>query len=147
MFDLERIRQLVVEKAPSEAFSTIRLPGSSESATTPRRQRGSDSGCLPVDYDPSSLCSREDFLWELGIPCEEFFCRLVEEHGGSLPQQEFIEYANISKSTISRILQKMEADGMIEREQVGREKIVTLAGSAPSDTPSVTTEGDDPLRA
>ncbi|QLG26329.1 hypothetical protein HUG10_01685 [Halorarum halophilum] len=99
-----------------------------------------------ADYDPSKLCSRRDFVTEIGVRPEELFPQLIEEHGGTLPQKEFTEFTNLSNSTISRLLQEMEDDGRIVRVQVGRENMVCLPEHAPSDGLPPTDRAESPPR-
>lgn len=100
-----------------------------------------------TDYDPSKLCSRRDFVTEIGVRPEEFFPQLIEEHGGTLPQKKFTEFTNLSSSTISRLMQEMEDDGRIVRVQVGRENMVCLPEHAPSNGIHPTERTENPPRA
>lgn len=83
---------------------------------------------------------------ELGIPYDEFFCHLIEEQGGRLPQKTFNEVTNLSCSTVSRLLQEMEEDGQVVRVQVGRENVICLPEHAPSVGFSSPDDNDDALR-
>ena len=131
---------------------------SATSRTDSKREGGGSEGTrsgLPAsrstgvldEYDPGVITSRVDFLTELGIPYDEFFRRLVEEHGGVLPQKEFVEYTNLSPPTISRLLIEMEDDGTIVRVRNGREKLVTLPEYATRISSFVAEHGNDTARS
>lgn len=145
VFDLEKIRRVLSGRASTEAESAEHSAGPGVGQESPTEQRDRESEGILDDYDPSELCSRKDFLLELGIPHDAFFCQLIEEGGGTLPQKEFVEYSNLSSSTISRLLQEMEDDGQIGRVQMGRENIVYLPDHAPVEHIAVTDDGDDTL--
>lgn len=78
------------------------------------------------DYNPEALQSRSDIPLELGISAETFVKRLVEQEGGQIRQAEFTRHTAFSPSTICRLLQELEAEGVIRRVRVGQEKIVIL---------------------
>lgn len=125
---------------------------SSEEGTSSEERSSSEAGEAgsegPLgDYDPSALCSRRHFVTELGISHDEFFSRLIEEQGGSLPQKEFTEFTSLSSSTVSRILREMEDDEQVVRVQIGRENIVYLPENAPAGSVSRTDNADVPLHA
>lgn len=69
---------------------------------------------------------------ELGLHPREFALHVLEENDGSLKQQAFVRYDDWSASTVSRVLQKLEADGRVVRVQIGREKTVYHPDEAPA---------------
>ncbi|QLG27185.1 hypothetical protein HUG10_06355 [Halorarum halophilum] len=146
VFELEKLRKLLAEAPSFEATSIVRFVDREESEETPTENSDAEPGTGLFDYDPSELCSRKDFVLKLGVSHDELFCQLVEANGGTLPQKEFATYANLSSSTISRLLQEMEDDGQVVRVPVGREKVVCLPEYAPQNQLSATDDGDDTLR-
>jgi len=57
--------------------------------------------------------------------------RLLDEHGGRLPQSEIVERTGWSKSKVSRVLSAMADDDQIRKIRIGRENLVTRPGDAP----------------
>jgi len=57
--------------------------------------------------------------------------RLLDEHGGRLPQSEIVERTGWSKSKVSRVLSAMADDGQIQKIRIGRENLVTRPGDEP----------------
>lgn len=146
VFELETFRKLLAE---TPSVGAILIPGFPKRADRedPSSERSdTKQGEGFIDYDPDTLCSREDFLLHLGISHDELFCHILEENGGQLPQKEFGNYANLSSSTISRFLQEMEADGQIGRVKIGREKMVFLPEHAPPELGPVTDDSAETLR-
>lgn len=84
-----------------------------------------------LDYDPADIERRADTRLELGLAPETFVVRLLRENGGRLKQQDFREYTAWSESTTSRLLKQLEEEGVIDRLQFGREKIIQLAEEPP----------------
>jgi hypothetical protein len=70
------------------------------------------------------------------IADEERVLRYLRPHGGRMRQWELVECTEWSKSKMSRLLSDMEAEGSINRTQIGREKIVALPGHEPEATQS-----------
>lgn len=65
------------------------------------------------------------------ITDEERVLRYLRPHGGRMRQGDLVECTEWSKSKMSRLLSDMEAEGTINRTQIGREKIVALPGHEP----------------
>lgn len=61
---------------------------------------------------------------------------LVRENGGRMHQSSIVSATGVSKSTVSRRLQELEADGDISRYRIGRRKLVCLPGREPAAGPS-----------
>lgn len=80
------------------------------------------------EYTPEMIGGRTDIRMELGVEPAEFVQRILEVEGGRMRQRDFDEYGDFSPSTICRMLQELEEEGVVERYRVGREKIVTLPG-------------------
>ena len=78
--------------------------------------------------DQSSLGSLvdEDMLTD-----DERIRSLLIQYGGRMKQADITTETPWSKSTVSRKLKTMEADGTITRMQVGRENLVFLDGAEP----------------
>ena len=64
---------------------------------------------------------------ELGLGPEECLYRLVEEHGGRLPQGKLVELVPWSAATVSRLLSALEEQDRVVRIHAGRGKVVFLA--------------------
>lgn len=60
---------------------------------------------------------------------DELIVRIVRHEGGRVEQKQLVEWTDWSASTVSRSLSAMEADGRIERVQVGRKNLVLLPDS------------------
>jgi hypothetical protein len=57
--------------------------------------------------------------------------RLLDEHGGRLPQSEIVERTGWSKSKVSRVLSAMAEDEQVRKIRLGRENLVTRPGDVP----------------
>ncbi|WP_424019913.1 helix-turn-helix transcriptional regulator [Halorientalis pallida] len=57
--------------------------------------------------------------------------RLLDEHGGRLPQSEIVERTGWSKSKVSRVLSAMAEDEQVRKIRIGRENLVTRPGDVP----------------
>ena len=65
-----------------------------------------------------------DTYHELGMSPEALFSELIRANGGWTWQDDLVAATEWSKSTVSRYLSDMEADGRIARVPVGRENVV-----------------------
>lgn len=146
VFEFENIRKLLTKATPFEGTSVARAEGGVEPEESTSNQPDTAYDARSLEYDPSEIRSQKDFILKLGIPHDDLFCQLISENGGTLPQKEFATYANLSSSTISRLLQEMEDDGQVVRVQVGREKVVCLPEYAPETQLSATDDSDETLR-
>lgn len=76
---------------------------------------------------------------ELMTPRETLRHRLDQIEGDRIKQQTLVDELDWSESTISRHLSDLEAEGTIERYQIGRENVVFIEdsdlGSGGDDTP------------
>lgn len=78
-----------------------------------------------------------DTYHELGMSPAALLAELVRASGGRAWQGDLVTATDWSKSTVSRYLSEMEADGRIARVSVGRENVVGLSdvlGEAPERT-------------
>ncbi|WP_158413645.1 helix-turn-helix transcriptional regulator [Haladaptatus cibarius] len=76
--------------------------------------------------------SMTDFASESGLTPEEYIVRLLEGHSGKRRQQELIAETGWSRSTVSRLLGRMEARGEIVRVRLGNKNVVYLPDSVPT---------------
>lgn len=72
-----------------------------------------------------------DRPWEPDVltPRETIVHRLRAVDDGRIKQQALVDELDWSESTVSRHLSDLEADGIIERYQIGRENVVFLDGT------------------
>ncbi|WP_449272357.1 helix-turn-helix transcriptional regulator [Halorarum halophilum] len=136
----------MAKATPFKATSVARAEDRAKPEESTRNQPGPAYDVGSLEYDPSEIRSQKDFLLKLGIPHYDLFCQLISENGGTLPQKGFATYANLSSSTISRLLQEMEDDGQVVRVRVGREKVVCLPEYAPETQFFATDDSDETLR-
>jgi len=62
---------------------------------------------------------------------EELVLRYLRPHGGWMRQSALVDCTDWSKSKVSRLLSRMEADDQVVRTPIGREKLVALPGQQP----------------
>ena len=79
----------------------------------------------------SGATSKVDVATETGLTPAEFLRAVVHTNGGKMYQKELVDATGWSESSVSRLLGALEAEGRINRVQVGREKIVYLDGAVP----------------
>ena len=72
--------------------------------------------------------SEADFMLATGHTRMEALLELVEAHEGRVKQVELVELTGWSKSTVSRLLSELEADGALNRVRIGRCNLVLLPG-------------------
>lgn len=63
---------------------------------------------------------------------EELVLELLEREGGRAKQVRVVEATDWSKAKVSRVLSRMEEEGEITRIKIGRENLVCLDGSVPT---------------
>ena len=85
--------------------------------------------------------SRGEVGVELGLQPHEFLAWLVRYSGGRAWQTELVETTGWSKSTVSRYLDSLESNGVVERVRIGRRKLVGVPGRMPDAVPP---SGDPP---
>lgn len=85
--------------------------------------------------------SKVDVVTETGLTPKEFLVAVVRIRGGRTYQKDLVETTGWSGSSVSRLLGELEADGVVERVQVGREKIVYLEESVPEGLAAATERG------
>lgn len=59
-------------------------------------------------------------------PEDRFVRELLEEHGGTMKQSEIVKATGWSKAKVSRTLTRMEAIGVVTKQQVGRQNEISL---------------------
>ena len=69
--------------------------------------------------------------------------QLLETHSGITWQSHVVSETEWSKSKVSRVLSKMEANGTVRRYRIKRQKVVCLPGAEPDCLKDRTT-GDGP---
>lgn len=74
----------------------------------------------------------EEIMVELNIGIDEFLVELVSRMDGCANQRDVVELTGWSKAKVSRKLSRLEAEERVDRLQIGREKIVYLPGSEPT---------------
>lgn len=72
-----------------------------------------------------------DVFVETGLTPEEFVLEELLATDGPIKQQEFCRRMNLSDSTVSVLLCRMEQEGTIDRLQMGAEKIVYRPDAPP----------------
>lgn len=109
--------------------------GGSKETGELQASRGGESGAQEetayefVDYTYEH--SKADFVVQTGLTPEEMVLELVEENDGRMRQKEVVELVGWSGATVSRLLQDMESDKLLNRFQLGREKIICKPDLAP----------------
>jgi len=129
----------------------LRRVGSTERSTEHREATESDGETADTESDASetgdgSVEPRDPVGGTTGVPREEVerlrrngrdtdaeIVELVAESGGKIPQKRIVEGVALSESTVSRRLTDMERSGLVERLTVGRENLVYLPGTLPTD--------------
>jgi uncharacterized membrane protein len=62
---------------------------------------------------------------------DQHVVKLLEAHDGRMKQTTIVDETDWSKSKVSMLLSDMEENGEISKLRVGRENIISLAGSEP----------------
>jgi len=107
---------LVGGSADDTDGGTVAEPTSPTSGTTTEDQ--------PTDTDAGTAGTRHD-------ADERRVLELLEAHDGRMKQGHIVDQTDWSKSKVSMVLSEMEAAGTVSKLRVGRENIVSLAGSEP----------------
>lgn len=101
--------------------------GVTDGATTPGRDGASPARELVEESPVSKLEVRLEF----GLSPAEFLVCVVRDEGGRTWQDVLVERTGWPTSTVSRHLCSLESDGVIERIQIGRRKLVCVPGELP----------------
>ncbi|WP_458210518.1 helix-turn-helix transcriptional regulator [Haladaptatus sp. NG-SE-30] len=86
---------------------------------------------VEIEEEQTPVKDREE---EEMITDQERIRSLLMQYGGRMKQAAFTDETQWSKSSVSRKLSEMEANGEITRVQIGRENVVFLGGSEPDAT-------------
>lgn len=70
--------------------------------------------------------------------------RLLKRRGGRATQKDIVEELDVTKSTVSRDLDGLEADGIVSRHRVGRTNAVELERDGAID--ALARRGDPPTQ-
>lgn len=76
--------------------------------------------------------SKQEVQVELGLQPHEFLAWLVRDAGGRMWQADLVETTGWSKSTVSRYLDTLESDDVVERVRIGRRKLVGVPDQMPT---------------
>lgn len=135
----------------AESGAATRPEGDSDGADDTDRSVGAtaagetNSGAAARERDASGSwrgllggeeVSKLEVRIELGLQPHEFLAWLVRDAGGRMWQADMVEATGWSKSTVSRYLDSLESDDIVERVQVGRRKLVGTPGELPSVVPT-----------
>lgn len=91
---------------------------------------------VPPEETPTITADGEDPMDESTVVTEPItdedrIQQLLDENGGRLHQSEIVSKTGWSKSKVSRLLSRMEDDGLITKISVGRENLITRSGDEP----------------
>lgn len=84
-----------------------------------------------TDGDDLQASSKQDDLRDEGTTKATQFTQMLESRGGRMKQATFVSETQWSAATVSLVLSEMETEGHIRKISVGRENVITLAGSEP----------------
>jgi len=86
-----------------------------------------DNSATVTETDP---LERQKRIWESNLETlvgdEQQIYQLVLQHDGYLEQQQVVAETDLSQSTVSRKLDLLERDGLIERKRRGMGNVVSL---------------------
>ena len=88
---------------------------------------GSDSEPVQPDFDITAIDSPQSALTD-----EEYVIQLLAANSGQIHQNEIVEQSDWSKSKVSRLLSKMETNGQIEKQSLGRENLIMFPEDVPA---------------
>ena len=125
----------IVEESADEASL---VPNASSNGTTGER---TDSPATWQDLLSGEAVSKQEVQVELGLQPHEFLAWLVRSSGGRMWQADMVDTTGWSKSTVSRYLDTLESNGVVERVRIGRRKLVGVPGRMPDAVPP---SGDPP---
>lgn len=81
---------------------------------------------MESDYNPElSGKTKADFFMETGMTPEMYLLRLLDAHGGTLPQAELIAKTGWPTDAINHLLTELEEVGYITRSQSNDSLLVT----------------------
>ncbi|MFC6939104.1 helix-turn-helix transcriptional regulator [Salinirubellus sp. GCM10025818] len=76
--------------------------------------------------------SKQEVQVELGLQPHEFLAWLVRSSGGRMWQADMVDTTGWSKSTVSRYLDTLESNEVVERVRIGRRKLVGVPEEMPT---------------
>ncbi len=107
-----------------------------------RRQTGAEP---PVQ--PAATPGGDEAVDQPPLTNEDRVLSILEEYGGRMKQSQIVEETEWSKSTVSRVLSRMEEDGQISKISLGRGNLITLPGEEPPESKPPFDAGGPPERA
>lgn len=108
---------------------------------------GPDAGELP-DVSETAVTDRRGhfsaslFHLATGLEVTEFVVLFVERNGGRVPQGALCRSLPWSTATVTRYLDQLEDEGVVERVAVGNRNVVCLPGAAPEESGGAGPEAD-----
>lgn len=109
-------------------------------ALTPFTLQGSKTrpddvlGAIPADAGTLSngTFDSKRFSSETGVTTTEYISLYLKANGPRVRQQELVRSLAWSDATVSRLLKRLEEDGVVETYTLGRENVICLPGTSPS---------------
>ena len=87
----------------------------------------SDSEPVQPDFGFTALDTPQNALTD-----EDYVLQLLVANSGRIHQNEIVEESDWSKSKVSRLLSKMDTNGQIEKQSLGRENLILLPEDVPA---------------
>ncbi|RBI63175.1 hypothetical protein DMJ13_01085 [halophilic archaeon] len=125
------------EPAESESTADRETMGRAQASDGGTGSRGDAAGARACEFE-----SMADFVLETGYTPEQFVLKLLRERDGRVRQQTVLSASGWSRSTTSRVLDRLEERDEVARVRVGTENVVYLPEELPDaaesfDAPSV----------
>lgn len=102
-----------------------------ESATDDAGTPDTDDPTSPSDLLGEKPVSKQAVYVEFGLQPHEFLAWLVRDAGGKMWQTDLVRTTGWAKSTVSRYLETLEANGTVTRVLIGRNNLVGIPGEMP----------------
>ncbi|ESP88096.1 IclR-like transcriptional regulator [Candidatus Halobonum tyrrellensis G22] len=105
-------------------------PDDAGAAATTETADESDPAADPVGGEGDDAAGADEPM-PTALSNERQVLKLLDEHGGRMPQGAIVNATGWSKSKVSRVLSGMEEDDEIRKISIGRENIVVRHGEEP----------------
>ena len=116
-----------------DATASTTADGATDAAASP--EPGGEENSVPTGWQDllsGETVSKQEVQVELGLQPHEFLAWLVRSSGGRMWQADMVETTGWSKSTVSRYLDTLETNDIVERVQIGRRKLVGVPEEMPT---------------
>jgi hypothetical protein len=124
--------------------ASLTTNGSGDAVSNGNVDGGTGAPTAWQDLLSGETVSKQEVQVELGLQPHEFLAWLVRSSGGRMWQADVVDTTGWSKSTVSRYLDTLESNDVVERVRIGRRKLVGVPEEMPVESRTPDGPGEVP---